>query len=345
MKASKGQTLRSMNTLFAAYELPTLNRANEASPNLIIALYESLKGVRLKLHDRKSRSTMNKIRHTKILLRTISRDVMRMDVSSLCPVKITHGDEEELLRLFEVIIAISRILHIAHGHRMSYSSDMTATTFVADINCSKEYLSSCGHVEVPDHTLLDSKSVLDCSTSNQASNHGACDRSFIFHRADRKTTLINECSVMTDQKEGAKRDHDCTSNSPCVSTIKTCNKVCPRSYTRSRQPKNFSGTPTLPFHRSASGKSRVSLDPLSFFSEDQSILKGKPHVIVDSPYSKYVQARHTIALYEIRNRGVPSGSSYPGMLRSINQRPQEVCLARSIGSLADSDASFYDQNI
>lgn len=110
MERQDARIVKDLNTLLKLYDLPRIRDITEATPSLLIALYECLVGSRLPISDTRGRAGSDKAGQIAALLKCISQDILRTDLTCIDPLRVSGGHKKALTYLVEILISIGRIL-------------------------------------------------------------------------------------------------------------------------------------------------------------------------------------------------------------------------------------------
>lgn len=371
MKRKKNSSVEDLNELLKLYNLPEIRDLNEISPSLLVALYESLRGSRLPIRNRKDRSAAGKVWHIKELLKSISQDVLRTDLSHIDPRSVCSRDRRTLLCLVEVLVSIGRILCQSRCEAGEVGDSTIAQSTTDDAASSD----SCS--ETIDNSCAPSSSS-SCRTLPRKCCHSLSDT----HLTDLSTITTLSCTDSPAVKLRTTKvsQHNRKVFGSPVVRRGTAKWKFARGQARSdkypsmtNSPRAIVGASKRPYQDSTSShrcelhmnvnpktssalhtNHAITQDPLSFFT-DSSPQVTAFKIVAHSPYEKYLKARQGIAArlsahllpledtptkYQFRRRKHSSTNQDCNTARKGDWRVQD--LMTSVGSSTSSDVSFYE---
>jgi len=100
-----------LNALLTSLRIPIpLISPTDLTPRLLLAILESILGMRIPVIERQDDSQVSKLQNTKIFLGVLETDILRVDVglSLLDPRRLARGDREEVMFIAELLCWIGR---------------------------------------------------------------------------------------------------------------------------------------------------------------------------------------------------------------------------------------------
>ena len=111
-----------LNALLTSLQIPTsLISPTDLTPSLLVAIMESLMGMRIPVIERGSSSQVSKVQNMKIFLGVLETDFLQMDVglSQIDPRRLANGELEDVCFIAELLCWIGRRMKLIKKNKKS----------------------------------------------------------------------------------------------------------------------------------------------------------------------------------------------------------------------------------